>query len=383
MDTNQTLARLIGRIYDAGIGSVRWQDALADLMPVIGADAAALFVGDYADAGAPFSDIALQGYPADVPVTYGSHYASRDVRQPAVARLATGDTYVDDRNMPFAEVERSEIFNDFYRPMGLGHGIAVQPFVEGKRRAICSAHRGLRAGPFRPDEIALFETLAPHITRALQLQRQMTRATAAASGLAIALNHFPLPTLLTDADGFVVEMNSAAEALLRSAGSPLRLASQRVVTVAPSEAAAFRRMMAQTAAVSAESVAAVPPVMRLARTDGSGHIAVMAVPARGGDRIETPVNAMVILFLSDPSAAPPPIPALLMAQFGLSPTEAQVAAQLAVGERVEAIADVRRVSRETVRAQVKSVLAKTESRGQGQLIGLVARSLASLRLSAR
>jgi DNA-binding CsgD family transcriptional regulator len=70
---------------------------------------------------------------------------------------------------------------------------------------------------------------------------------------------------------------------------------------------------------------------------------------------------------------------LLICQFGLSPTEAEVAARLATGDRIEDIADARGVSQETVRVQVKRALAKTEMRSQGQLIGLLARSLAALR----
>lgn len=391
MDTNRSLARLIGRVYDAGIGSVGWQEVLADLTPSIGAEAAALFVGDYGEPGGGIHEIALHGYPADVPVTYGSYYAARDVRLPAVARLASGETYVDDRSMPFADVERSEIFHDFYRPMGLAHGIAMRPFAEGQRSGILSAHRGLRAGAFHPDEIAVFETLAPHVRRALQLQRQMARANAVAAGLAITLDHFPMAALLVDATARVAAMNNAAEALLRSPGSPLRLSSQRVIAAAPSDASALRRIILQAAALagggpaamSGDNPAVAPPVLRLARTDGSGRIGVMAVPARDNSKFDPPAGTMVILFLSDPAAAPTLAPKLLMAQFGLSPTEAQVAAKLAAGERIEDIADARQVSRETVRAQVKSLLAKTDTRGQGQLIGLVARSLASLRTSFR
>lgn len=87
------------------------------------------------------------------------------------------------------------------------------------------------------------------------------------------------------------------------------------------------------------------------------------------------------MFVSDPSAAPATVPQALSGQFGLSPMEAQVAVRLAAGERIEDIADARRVSPETVRVQVKRVLAKTDVRSQGQLIGLIFRSLAAPRRS--
>lgn len=69
---------------------------------------------------------------------------------------------------------------------------------------------------------------------------------------------------------------------------------------------------------------------------------------------------------------------MLISQFGLSPAEAQVAARLAMGDRIEDIAESRGVSQETVRAKVKRVLAKTETRSQGHLAGFVSRSLAAL-----
>ena len=85
----------------------------------------------------------------------------------------------------------------------------------------------------------------------------------------------------------------------------------------------------------------------------------------------------MLVFIAVPGGAVDP--AVLAEQFGLTGAEAAVAAGLVAGETIEAMAGGRRVSRETVRGQVKSVMAKAQVRSQGQLVGVLSRSLAALR----
>ena len=208
-------AHLIGRVYDAGLGAASWDSALDDIMLAVGADVSALFVEDRSRLPAAYDAFALRGYPDYVTAAYSAHFADRDIRLPAVRRLQPREAYVDDRNMPFEEIQRSEIYNDFYRPIGVAHAMAVLPVNEGKRFGIFSVHRAINAGNFRPEEVALFEHLSPHVIRALQLQRQLARANGVAASLSAALDHFPIAVLLTDEQGLIVELNRAAEALLR------------------------------------------------------------------------------------------------------------------------------------------------------------------------
>lgn len=374
MVTEQHVARLIGQLYDAGLGTAYWDSALDEIIRAVGAEVSTLFVEDRSGTPTSVDLFSLRGYPDSVIDAYGSYFADRDVRLPAILRLGAGQIYVDDRAMPFAEIERSEIYNDFYRPMGIAHGIGVVPFNDGRRFGILSAHRAIQAGAFRADDIALFEQIAPHVTRALQLHRQVARANAVAGGLAVALNHFQMAVLLIDAGGEVIELNLAAEALLRQPGCPLRVMAKRLTAASSNNAAALAGAIADTV----HKAGAVPPVLRLAKTDGGGTLGVMVTPARREAAAGMP-GGLALVFVSDPGQPTPTVPDLLASQFGLSPTEARIAARLAAGDRIEEIADARKVSQETVRGQVKHVLAKTDTRSQGQLVSLVYRSLAALR----
>ncbi|HVZ06560.1 MAG TPA: LuxR C-terminal-related transcriptional regulator [Rhodopila sp.] len=282
--------------------------------------------------------------------------------------------------MAFEEIRKSEIFNDFYRPMGLGYGAAVLPFNGAARHGVLSAHRGLRAENFSAAAVTLLRQVSPHVRRALQLQRQIARANAVAGGLSVALDHFRMAVILLDRQGIVIEFNAAAKALLDTPGCPLRLVAGRLTAVTSTNAADLSRAIAGVRTRSAE--VAPPAVLRLPKPSG-GVIGILVTPARGAIGVAYSSDGMVLLFISDPGQAQPSAPDWLMGQFGLSRTEADVAVRLFDGGRIEDIADARRVSQETVRVQVKHVLAKTDTRSQGQLIGLLSRSLGALRGSRR
>ncbi len=69
--------------------------------------------------------------------------------------------------------------------------------------------------------------------------------------------------------------------------------------------------------------------------------------------------------------------AAMAAEFGLTAVEAEVVALLLDGVRVAGIAQARGVSPKTVQARLKSILHKTGTTSQGQLVSRLARGLAT------
>jgi len=63
---------------------------------------------------------------------------------------------------------------------------------------------------------------------------------------------------------------------------------------------------------------------------------------------------------------------LLQGLFDLTPAEARVARGIGEAQSVEAIAELIGTSRETVRTQLKAVLAKTGASRQSELVSLLA-----------
>jgi len=126
----------------------------------------------------------------------------------------------------------------------------------------------------------------------------------------------------------------------------------------------------------------------LARLNSSSNgSAVRSIPIRGsggtvpaivhlialrGAANDAFAGASSILVITTVRPRPAPSPQLLQRLFGLSPAEARVASGIAARQRIEVIADDFGVSRETVRSQLKTVLAKTGAKRQLDLAVLLA-----------
>lgn len=99
---------------------------------------------------------------------------------------------------------------------------------------------------------------------------------------------------------------------------------------------------------------------------GDRPLALYRMPLADGD-------GGVLLILADFNAIPQPSPATLRRIFGLTAAEAKVALEIGRGDMLSKIARDHRVCVATVRSQLASVFAKTNTRRQTELAMLLAR----------
>jgi DNA-binding CsgD family transcriptional regulator len=182
---------------------------------------------------------------------------------------------------------------------------------------------------------------------------------------------------LLDASARFHHMNAAAAALVARPGQPFRMSQGRLRTSDARASADLTRSIAQAADI-ARGRASEPVTIRRFHLDGA-DFAVMAAPLRPTDHGLAGADPLVAVFVSDPAHTPLLDTAILRQQFNLSGGEARLAASLAAGASLAEIAETRGVSVETLRTLLKRVFAKTGTGSQGQMIGLLERSLARLR----
>lgn len=105
-------------------------------------------------------------------------------------------------------------------------------------------------------------------------------------------------------------------------------------------------------------------------SDVSGRpLVIHRIPLAEGEG----ANRSVLIILADFGAAPQPNQATLRRIFGLTAAEAKLAVQIGRGDTPADIAREHRVSVATVRSQLASVFAKTQTRRQTELAMLLAR----------
>lgn len=155
----------------------------------------------------------------------------------------------------------------------------------------------------------------------------------------------------------VCALTAAARAAL--AAGRLRLLDERLTTGRGFEAGGLAKAIA-TAAAAPRAVTVVS--RQLAEPTAVQVLDVVAVP--GG--------RAVIVLLRGAAAVGQDLAPILRRAFGLTPAEAQVAAQLATGKPRRTIAKARGVSLQTLRAQVRSIFDKMNVTRERELMHVLA-----------
>jgi DNA-binding CsgD family transcriptional regulator len=80
---------------------------------------------------------------------------------------------------------------------------------------------------------------------------------------------------------------------------------------------------------------------------------------------------LAVLFITDPERGPADLGAVLQDIYGLTPAEADVAQSLAEGLSLDQIGDIRARSRNTIKSQTISAMAKMDVSRQAEVVRLI------------
>ncbi len=298
---------------------------------------------------------------------YVNYYASINPLAAACDRhFADGEVRYGNRALPDVHLEKSEFYNDFFRPYRMHHSMGIKIPLSGNLPATyLSCQRPKQSGPFEEHEGRVYQTLLPHLQRALSLHIQMTQMQSHLLGIETALEAYEHAVIGLDRKGKVILASKEAESLLRT-GDGIRASNGQLYLREIEEntrlQAAIRDVITSSFTVSAPAAILVP------RLNGS-PLQLTIVPHRSSLLGMEALAALV--FLGDPSRRSASKAALLRVLYGLSPMEARIADLLGEGRSAREIADQLKIAYETARFHTKRVLAKTGSRRQAELMKLI------------
>jgi DNA-binding CsgD family transcriptional regulator len=228
-----------------------------------------------------------------------------------------------------------------------------------------------RPSPYRQEDLDLLAALLPHFRHAIRTQRHLEALSLREQMQGDALDAFVHATLIVDKHARLIFANRAAQALLAKADT-LRDAGQGL---SGPTLAATARLQALIAKATADDV---PPreggAMLMARPPPAGPLQVLVSPLaqRGAFPGVFSRGRAAMLLIIDGQHARRGVEARLTALFGLTPAEARVACEVGKGENPNDVAHSLGVMPSTVRTHLHHVFAKTATRRQAELMGLVA-----------
>ncbi|MFZ5677656.1 MAG: helix-turn-helix transcriptional regulator [Pseudomonadota bacterium] len=349
--------QLVDDIYEAGVLPERWVDVLDSLAKVADCRGALLF------AEIPYgSDLVCSPAIKEFIATWAASPWGQDNPRRKYLVPRRDPRFLTERDGVPDEVVRADPYYDFMRDWGLGWcvGTAIRPY--SAETIVLSIERDFEKGPVPEDIVGELDRLRPHLARASVLATRLGIEKARAK--VAALETIGLPAAIVSRTGRVV----AANTLMQGLSPALRIGAFDQLHLAGGAAALLR------AALGAEPAGMAGCSIPLRGDETRPPAIVHVVPLRGRGRdIFSGATSMLYVTALTRKKAPPG--ELLQALFDLTPAEAQVARAIVEGAGVDQIAQSRSVRPDTVRAELKSVFAKTGINRQADLVAILGSAL--------
>lgn len=264
------------------------------------------------------------------------------------------------------EMDNEPVFTEFHRPRGLGWGAATVIPVPSGDMLIVDVERRFETGPVEPETIQRLDILRPHLARAGLVSARLAFERARTTALTLEL--IGLPAAVLSHDLRLLSANPRLEAMMPT----VVLDRRRRVALANPAADALLAAALMRLARPADTAGGVCSIPIPACEDRPPYI-VHIVPIRRGAH-DVFYSASAVLVVTPVVPAEVATADVLQGLFDLTPAEARIARCISERQTIESIAAAVGVSRETVRTQLKAVLAKTGTARQGDLAALLAGS---------
>jgi DNA-binding CsgD family transcriptional regulator/PAS domain-containing protein len=361
---SQQLLELIEMIYATVQNQSLWPAVMEQIGVAMDGESLAIYA-TFPGSGVP-AVLALREMPQDVWNSYADYYASvNPILAAAYQKLSAHETWFSERVISDAELEHTECYADFFKPNDMHYcagGVIPLPNLP---LANLSCQRPKRKGPFDARADVVFQTLKPHLQRALVLHYQFATLQAHNLGWSAALDAFGHAVFGLDAHGKVVFTNRAAESMAQNCDA-LRLVQGKLVALEPHCNRTMQQLVSGAVAAGKGNGLSSGGSTLIARKGDRAPLQLTASPFRAPLVLGKPAVAALV-FVSDPEAVPPSRSAVMRALYGLTPAEIRVAALLLQGTEIRELADRLGITLETGRLHVKRILGKTGCSRQADL----------------
>lgn len=377
---SDSVLQALPSIYDAAINSDRWSEALDAAIPILGAKQGGLLVSDLRDAE-PFS---FSQHSALYRTRLGSRnlrfYMENMVRWEAdswpVIRAQPKHTIIRDIDVwPDLDALRSRPDARFLQEkFGCFRRIAAR--LNGNRCWFdtLSLQFDIELEDFPETTFDAMRLLIPHFAKAVELGRAFDLLRSRYQAVLSALDHVQIGMCIALGRGDVIVVNREAERIFDQ-DDGINLAKDRTfVCRDPDVGRALAEAVQVAAHTSAGAGESAEIIMAVQRRSKAQPFLIEVTPLRDYAReVETGLEGALVTVI-DPDNTTPFSTAMVADAYGLTPAESEVCRHLVDGWTNGRIADERRVSIDTVKTQIASILQKTLTRRRSELIRLVLKS---------
>lgn len=353
LDANE-FGDAVAMLYEAAAVPEVWPTAIARLAQITGCNGGLLFA--HSDLGTNW--VTCKDFAPVFQRFMEQGWMNRNARMAGL--LAHGGTgFVTDHDLiPDDELADISMYRDFLYPEGYGWGTATHVRASSGETIVFTLERKFELGPVSRREVAVLDSIRPHLARAAVLasKLQMQRAQASLASFERAGS----PAALIDARGSVSATNPSFETLF---GQVIIRARDKIALDDDRANALLQKALGELAQDRLGDTRSIP----VPNKDDRPAFIIHVLPIRRQALdIFSRAQAMLVVTTADRRLRIEI--SLLCELYDLTRTEAAIANGMLEGFTADELATSRGVSRETVRSQIKKVLAKTGCRSQADFV---------------
>lgn len=377
MVREESILDLVEDIHTAALDGKRWPGVLTATANLIGGVDTTLEVHQAVGMPPLFFESGDR-LPLSGVEDYLSHYAPICPRIPYLVSQETGSVGCDYDFISEPQMDRDAFYSDFLHPDNLRYFVSGTLFNGPAGVGGVYVHRSPRQGHADVSDLALMARLVPHFAQALTLHLRLDSNHSRETNLLSLLNHLPQAIVTLDKRGQVLFANDATTTIFRKCDGisyeegKLCLTDTAASARMASILGEFFNQNSGTRLSTNSQVIARRPSDRPAYVLALHHL-------RGVRAVYEDCNVpSVVAFIYDPDRSARPSISALAQTFSLTRRETDLAFALLSGQTVQSQAAARGVKISTERSHLKSLMRKTDTHSQVELVRLLSEFLAAI-----
>lgn len=366
------LSALVGAIYQGPLEPVPWSGALVMLREILRANWATLILRP-ASADQLALIIRAGGKGPEVYHAAYSHYEAFSM-DPFVG-LPLDHVVTIDEMMSTSWME-GKFYETFLEPNDIRFIMGADTVTEGGANCRLRITRPPGARDFSEKAKALCQALLPHLRRSVTLHSRIESIETERQLYSSTMDRMLVGTVVFDESGLVLRTNAVASGVLAEKDG-IRINQSRLHAEFAAEDRELQRLI-KMALTESGAVPVVPQPMTVTRPSGRASLGVLVRPVPAGEWSEERHRPAAVAFIRDPERKWQLSLEMVRQLFGLTGSEAALALLLANGFTLDEAAVELGIRKNTIRAHLRSIFAKTGVRRQTTLIHLLLSSVASI-----
>ena len=375
--TLEEFSELLGYLYDGHIEEDPYGIFLDHIRRLLDANFASITMREPSNDDGGLIFIACDKLQKTYADAHNNPYTDKYYTSNLMTNLPWGEVVSLDQCSPYSQIEQTELYKFCMKPIDIYHMIGVDLRNAYGQRFSVRFCRAKEAPNFEQDVREFLKLMSPHIQRAVANGIQLVNLDHERRLYSKTLTRKSIGIITLDEKAKVLSRNSVADELLRDKDG-FHIVNDAIHFDSSKNKNKFNEYISEILLAQRNNEQAAVHALSVERPSGKNPLEVLIKPMMIDPSVEPSRTPHMMVFINAPEKEFDIDIKILMALYQLTRAEALLAKHLAEGANLDQSAALLGISRNTARAQLRSIFAKTGVSQQSMLVSLILKSLVTI-----